>query len=305
MRGKFLITLLISTCCVVDTGLASDVAKRVQPPTWSKDVLDAFFDDARDHLVGPRPTGASSEKQPTGASREAIVASAKELKWSQLIDADTLTAEIKRINNQLATSLKKASSFQGGGNLLCRRDFGVLAVLFGVVAEYDGDVRWQRSANTMKGHCLQSSRNCKVASTQAYADAKQTHAMLVELLRGQSPTAKSNAEGGLADRALLMQAMEVALNEGLSSTLANAREFRRRSQLAAEQAQLLAMLAEVIQRDGYEYSDDDEFLAEARLLRSASEELAQAAKDKNYEAARTAAGRVSQSCSRCHEGYRG
>ncbi len=300
------------TCCWIAFGLttlsiASEAPKRVQPPQWSKDVLDAFFDDAREHLVGERPTNVARVRSEDATQAAPEAAAKGEFKWSQLIDADTLTAEIKRINNQLANSLRKSATFQGGGNLECRRDFGMLAVLFGVIAEFDGDVRWQQSAEWMQQRCLKTSRNCKVASAQTFADANETRALLEELLRGQDPTGESDnvADDQLAERTLLMQAMEVALKDQVGPTLTSARELRRRSQQASEQAQVLAVLAQVIQREGYEYSDDDDFLAEAGRLRRAAAELAQAAKDKNYETARAAAGRVGQSCSNCHEGYRG
>lgn len=305
---KCIVLIIVAFMLSVLPATAAEKPKLVEPPTWSQDVLDAFFDDAREHLVGerPQPTRDTEQAAPTSPANPGDAE--QEFKWSRLVEAETLTAEIKRLNNQLATALKKSASFQAGGNLMCRRDYGLLAVLFGVIADYDQDVRWQRSAATMQQQCLKASRNCKAASSQTYASAKQTQAVLQDLLRGQGPGESDNAtaeDGNLADRPLLMQCMELAVKDRLSPALANAREFRRRTQQTAEQAQLLAVLAEVMQQDGYEYADDEEFTAEADQLRDAASELAQAARDRDYEAARAAAGRVGQSCSRCHEGYRG
>lgn len=133
---------------------AAETLRQVQPPQWSQDVLDVFFEDARKRLVGARPKSTPREEDTqriaestTGGAPSSDV----KLKWSTLIDADTLTAEIRRISNQLATRLKNSASFQGGGNLDCRRDFGMLTVLFGVIKGFDqvnSDQfgRWQRSA---------------------------------------------------------------------------------------------------------------------------------------------------------------
>ncbi|MGI9429049.1 MAG: cytochrome c, partial [Bythopirellula sp.] len=289
---------------------SAESVQRVQPPEWSRDVLDEFFEDAREQLVGERPASAAGgEQRPsvaTPASGEGEAEEA-EFRWSLLIEADTLTAEIKRINNQLGTALRKSSSFQGGGNLLCRRDFGLLSVLFAVIRDFDKDVRWKRSARQVQAECYQASNNCKSASAQSFAAAQNTHALLEDLFRGQAPAATGTSEDEqlLIERPQLMQSMELSLKERLGPAVANSREFRRRSQQAVEQAQVLAVLAEMIQREGYEYADDDTFLDEARQLREAAAELSQAAKEKNYEAARAAAGKVGQSCSRCHEGYRG
>ena len=288
---------------------AEESPPRARPPEWSQDVLDAFFEDARKHLVGQRPQPAMQAKgtvQPTVAQGQPANAG---FRWSELIDGETLTAEIKRINNQLAFPLKKSASFQGGGNLDCRRNFGLLAVLFGVIDQFDKDVRWQRSAKLMQQRSLKMSQVCKTSSAQSYAAAKEAHAKLSELLRGQAPTGEVSAaaegEQTTVEISTLMQSMELAVKERLSPALANTREFRKRSQMAAEQAQLLAALAVVIQQEGYDYADDDTYLDEARQLRLAAGELAEAAQEKNYEAARAAAGRVGQSCSRCHEDYRG
>ena len=271
-----------------------------------------FFADAREHLVGARPqdAGRSNAKpiaaEPTGDPRQPADTTDR---WSMLVDADTLTAEIRRIVNQLTVPLKKSASFQGGGNLVCRRNFGLLAVLFGVVDQFDQQVRWQGVAKQMRDRCLQASNNCKAASTQSYAAALDTKIVLEELLRGQAPA--DDASGGSTeerppvDRALLMQSMKLAVKERLSPALANSREFRKRAQLATEQAQLLAVLAKVIQQEGYDYVDDDTYLDEARQLGQAALELNDAAREKNYEAARAAAGKVGQSCSRCHEDFRG
>ncbi len=291
---------------------ATESARRVQPPRWTQDVLDAFFEDAREQLMGVRPQRDSRDdvevlvaKPASGGGRPADATR----KWSALIEADTLTAEIKRIQNQLATALKKSASFLGGENLACQRDFGLLAVLFSVIDQFDEEVRWQRSAKLMQQRCFRAGQNCKAASAQSFSAAKEMHAVLGELFRGQAPAGETASQGAdqpeLTERALLMQSMEIMIKQGLKPALANSREFRKRSLLASEQAQLLAMLAEVIQQEGYEYADDDTYLNEARQLCKAAQELAQAARDKNYEAARAAAGRVSQSCSRCHEGYRG
>ncbi|NOZ40481.1 MAG: cytochrome c [Planctomycetes bacterium] len=308
----FVLFLAIST----EFGRAAESSRRVQPPNWSQDVLDAFFEDAREQLVGERPLRDAVDDAELSAAKptsgEGPLAES-ELKWSALIEAETLTAEIKRIHIQLSTALRKSASFQGGGNLKCQRDFGLLAVLFGVIDQFDeANInqlgRWRRSAKLMQQRCLRTGQNCKAASAQSYAAAKETHAVLGELLRGQAPAdetaSQESDEPELVDRALLMQSMELAIKERMKPALANSREFRKRSQLAAEQSQLLAVLAEVIQQEGYEYADDDTYLDEARQLRQAARELADAAREKNYEAARAAAGQVGQSCSRCHEGYR-
>ena len=172
---------------------AAELPRWVQPPVWSQDVLDAFFEDAREQLVGERPQHNAVVTAAVPSTEQEHPADTSQ-KWSALIDAETLTAEIKRVHNQLTPALKKSASFQGGGNLVCQRDFGLLAVLFGVIDTFDAEVRWQRSAKLMKKRCLQASKNSKAVSALSFSGAKETHALLGELLRGQAPPAKRPAK---------------------------------------------------------------------------------------------------------------
>jgi cytochrome c556 len=64
------------------------------------------------------------------------------------------------------------------------------------------------------------------------------------------------------------------------------------------------MFADIIQREEFDYWDDEGFRAHAGSLQAAAKELARAAVDANYEAARAAAGKATQACSACHEEYR-
>lgn len=299
---------------------AAEPPKRVEPPKWSQDVLDAFFDDARTHLVGERPSlAAQSERMTATPAQSTGQPSAGSANWSQLVRAETLTSEIKRLNNDLNTALKLSKSNRGGGILEVRRKLGMLTVLFEVVAKFDlnetglDDLdlirRWQRSAQFLRSQIFQAHQECKAGKTQGLAATKDVLASLGDLLRGQAPTGEAATTADdpaqVVELPVVMQCMEVLLKEQLSPALANVKELRKRALKTAEQAQLLAVLAEVIQQQGYEYADDDTYLDESLQLREAARELSQAAQDKNYEAARAAAARVGKACSNCHEGYRG
>ena len=286
---------------------ATRVKLRAKPPTWSQDVLDAFFDDAREQLVGERPQAGTSAVSGHPILPVETFRRDGMIRWSDLVDADTLASEIKRLNIALAAGLSKPAQFKGGGNLDCRRDFGLLAVMFGGIADFDKEVRWQESATTMQRAMLETSQVCKAASDQSYSAAQNVQLLLADLLRGQTaaPPKLSEKADGLADRTLLMQRMEQALEKNISLSLANAREFRKKKRDIVHEAQLLALLAQVIRQEGYEFTDDETYLNYSDQLREHSRELRRACDESNYEAARAAAGKVSQSCSECHEGYRG
>ncbi len=281
-----------------------------QPPEWSQEVRDVFFDDAREQLVGQRP-----DDRPLSVPAPSETKSEPVSPWSQLIEVETLRAEIKRLNNVLAGSVRSPSHFKSGGFRDCRRVFAELAVLFAVIAEYGGEhpVRWQKESLGLRNAFSRAARNCKVATDPTFVEARRRHEDLNALLRGQSvQLAKQTEEmeeevawDKIAERSQLMLRMELAVQEQLASSLGSESSFRKKNQQLRHEAQVLAMLAEVIQQKGYEYADDDTYLEYVQQFREASQQLDRACKQNDYRSARKAVGRVTQSCSDCHEDYRG
>jgi hypothetical protein len=286
--------------------------RRAKPPEWTPDVLDAFFTDAREHLVGERPAPAEATMAnvvPPIDGASPGVDPSQPFAWSQVIESDSLDAEVKRIVAGLRDPLANPAKFKAGGYKQCRADFSVLAVLFGVIAEHDGDVRWKEDAAALRDALARAAMNCKTATDQTFAEASQRKTDLEDLVRGERLGGEKPAElekwSQLADRPLLMQRMEKLMQEEIAPALGNAKEFAKRAPEIRQKSELLAILADVTQREEYEYWDDAGFQELSGDLRSATEELTRAAVEVNYEAARAAAGRAGQACSACHEGYRG
>ena len=70
------------------------------------------------------------------------------------------------------------------------------------------------------------------------------------------------------------------------------------------ESQLVAAIADIIAREGFEFADDDTYTGYARDLKQSATDLAAAADQNNYEQARTAFGKAAKACADCHEGYR-
>jgi len=303
-----IVSLLVAACGLA-TAAEDAPPRRAKPPVWTSDVLDTFFEDAREHLVGERPAAEAAIVE--SASTPAVPGAAEppgEFAWSQLVDGETLATEVKRIVAGLREPLANPAKFNAGGYKQCQAAFSQLAVLFAVIAEHDGDVRWKEDAAALRHALARAGMNCKTATDQSFAEAVARKTELDDLVRGErlgGEPAKLETWSSLAERLLLMQRMEQLLEEQISPALANAKEFARRAPDVRQQAELLAMLAEIIPRQEYEYWDDEGFNELARELRSAASDLGKATIDANYEAARAAAGRAGQACSQCHEGWRG
>ena len=289
-----------------------DKPKRARPPKWSADVLDVFFEDAREKLEGERPDYAAKSATPAIQSPSSAPGSVAQepssFAWSKLIDAETLETEIKRLAQAVAQDVTSPTEFKGGAYQNCRRHFSVLATLFAIAAEYDGDVRWQDAAPGLCDVFARAGYNCKVGTDQTYQEAQQRKQDLADLVSGSRPRAAEAERAAdwsqVTDRPPLMQRLNIAHEERLTKWLANEREFGRHSAEVRHEAQLVAAIADVIGREGFDYWDDEQYAGYARSLNQAATDLAAAVELENFQQARDAGNHMTKACADCHDGYR-
>jgi hypothetical protein len=185
----------------------------------------------------------------------------------------------------------------------------MLALLFALAAEFDGDVRWQDSAAGLRDLFARAGYNCKVGNDQTFREAtlrKQELADLISGSRPKLPTAeKTAAWGEVADLAPLMQRLNLAHEERLTKWLASQRQFELHAGEIRHEAQLVAAIADVIGREGFDYWDEEEYAQHARELREAATNAAASVERKNYEQAQKEISRATKACAACHELYRG
>jgi hypothetical protein len=310
--GKAL--LCVSVGLAATTIWAAAAAKRSKPPHWSKSVNDVFFADAREKLVGERPAAggqvATAAAAGGGAMAEGDGAPAGGVfPWSKLIGAEELEDEIKTLQKELSAGVTLPNPFKGGGYKTTRRQLTELALLFGIIAEYDGDVRWKKDSPSMRELMARTGFNCKVGTDGSFNEAKLRRDELETLVRGGSAPSVPGVESKavwdkVIGRPPLMQRLETAQQQGLAIWTANAGDFSKNQDKVLKEAELISAIAEVIQRPGFEFADDETYLGFAKQMRDAAMTIVEAAKSKNYDAARAASGKIDKACSQCHEGYR-
>jgi hypothetical protein len=285
--------------------------KRARPPKWTPEVTNIFFPDARKKLVGTRPDYSKQQTAvaAAGNANDSATTAQAAGAWSKLIDAETIETEIKRAGQELAKAVTTPSAFKGGGYKDCRRIFSVLAALFAVDAEYDGEVRWRDSAPTFRDLFARAGYNCKAGSDQTYQEAIRRKQNMADLVAGNRPkpsTAERKADWSkVADREPLMQRMNIAHEDRLKKWVANKAEFKAHQDDARHEAQLVATIADIIGREGFEYWDDEQYAKFAVELRQAAVDVAKAAELDNFEQAQKANNRMTKACADCHEGFRG
>jgi hypothetical protein len=293
--------------------------KRVRPrerakqiSVWDKATASAFFPDAFATLEGERPDFAATENDAAAAAPEAAGAApaAAGFKWSSLVSADTLADEIKQMRAVAAKAVASASAFKGGGYDDARQAFTSIALCFGVIEGYDGDVRFKRDAAVARDLFARVGSNCKVGTDQTFNQAKARVADLDLLLQGNNLDAapEDGAEepswSTVAARPPLMSRLETA--EGVANAaVASKADFDRQVAQLLHEVEMVAMIGEAIQRPDHEYHDDDTYRGYAAGMRDAAVKARAAAQQSDYDAARAAVGVLKKSCDTCHGDYRG
>jgi hypothetical protein len=315
--GFFVAFALTAVLCAQTK--APKISRRAQPPPKEKLRSDLFFADAfKEGLVGERPvdlgkasapaSGAVVSAAPAAASAGASAASVGG-NWSGLISASTIEDTIKSFKQQVDKDVTSLSDFKGKGHKLARRDYSMLAMLFGIAGEYDGDVRWKKDAPAARDAFARSAANFKVATDQAFNEAKARKDELSELVGGSAPFAGKTADakatwGQVAGRAPLMQYLESGWEPRLKAALSDKGQFNSGGDKIVREAELFAAIGEVLAKDGMPDADTAEYKAFCNRLRDGAKEIIDAVKQKNFDQASKASSVIGKACAECHENYR-
>lgn len=292
--------------------------RRAQTPEFNQAANNVFYADLfgdGSPLSGERPanTGAAPAPMATnngGGTTPAPSASGGGVfAWGKIISPTTIEDEIKALKLELDKDVTRPSSFTGGGNRKCRTHFSILAMLFAIVGEYDGDVRWKEYGPAARDIFARVAGNCKTNTRTVFDESKKRKDELQDLIGGGGLSTKNGEAAAdwskVADRAPLMKKIDQIMKEKLQPWTANAADFKANSGEILHQAELVAAVGEVLTREGMEDAGDEDYDGFSIRMRDASRQIVDAVKLKNDENARKAVGEIMKSCSECHESYRG
>jgi hypothetical protein len=321
MRVYFALKVLFLLATIAYQGIAASATgdsrkpRRAPAPKFSAGANDVFFDDASTALSGNRPAygkGAPGGRTDTGstdvAPGPADPAPAGGFAWSKLISADVIEDEIKRLNLAVTANVTTPGKFNGGGFRDGRQHFSMLAALFGIASEYDGDVRFKQIAPGARDAFARAGFNCKVGTTQTFNEAKARKEDLAALVRGGSvewPKAEAAAPWDkVVNRPPLMNWLKRLQYEELEPWTASAGAFKSNKDKVRQNGEIVAAIAEIIGRPGFEFADDDGYLQYTVSMKKSAAALISAVKLDSADGARKAVGEINKSCSACHDGYR-
>ena len=321
MRRLILLPLVALLGLIVPDDVSAQSKRRfsrAKPPKFTeRDTQGIFFGDIfTEGFQGERPADLSKPAaKPTALAGGAAAASgagegpASGDGWSKFISATTIEDEIKAIKLQVDMDVTTEQQFIARGYEGSRRNFAVLALLFGAIAEYDGDVRFKEPAPGARDLFARSAANCKVGTKQSFNEAKKRKTDLQEILSGGASPAEPSADPNVvwasaADRSALMQRLEIAQQTNLQPWIGGEGEFKSHAEEAMHEAEIISAIAAALTKPGTPDGEDETYAGFAKSMRDAGVEVVEAVKLNNYEQARKAVGAIDQACTKCHELYR-
>jgi hypothetical protein len=291
--------------------------KRAEPPKVEHRP-EIFFGDAfKEGLSGPRPTNLS---QPTkavagnpGASStptdgSSAAADSAGSGWSAIVSAAAVEDEIKALKLMVDADVTTPSAY-ASGHKAGRRDFTMLAMLFAIAGEYDGDVRWKKDAPAARDLFARTAANSKVGTQQAYNEARLRKQELQDLVGGQSPYEGKVADAkvqwsSVCDRPPMMQHLELIFDPRVKAAVSDEGNFKSSIEKLSHDAEILAAVGTVLAKEGMADADSDEYKAFCEVLKKSGREIVEACKNKNYATASSAVSAIAKACNDCHELYR-
>lgn len=278
---------------------------------WFRDPLAEALTGQRPASLGSRsdaPQNANTTPDKPGTTEATEPpATTSTFAWSTLIPADVIESEIKALKTATDASVTTPNKFAGGVAEV-RRDFSVLAMLFGIIADYDTTVRWKNDGAALRDVFARSAANTKTGSPQSYNEAKQRKQDLQDIIGGNPYAASGTVEpqnnwSQICDRAPLMSRLESGLKrikEGTSDEAA----FKSAAETLRNEGALVAAIGEVLLQDGMDDSTEDTYREQAMAMRDAGVELQEAVKAETYDRAVSAMSIIGRSCDDCHNDWR-
>lgn len=295
---------------------ASKPIKRAQPPKPEASG-GPFFSDAFSQLVGERPAdlskavasaGNGASSTPAGSATNGGGLSGSG--WASVISSGTIEDEIKALKSKIDGEITTPTEFAGKGAKLARRDFTVMAMLFGVIGEYDGEVRFKAFGPSARDAFSRVAANAKSSGNEnVYKEAKLRKGDLQEVIGGGNPFGGKDAEAKatwnqVCHRSPLMMHLEEIYEPKVKAWCADKGAFTSNSDKLLHEAEIIAAVASVLKKEGLEDATADDYKQWCEQMTKAGRTIADAVKQKNFEAASAAASEIGKARDSCHGTYR-
>lgn len=295
------------------THVVADERRAPAPKFDNKDLDSIFFGEISDAFRGTRPSLSAIRKSAAVAAvaqstpKDSGGSDSGKDTWSPLISPASIEDEVKRVKLHFDSVVTTPGAFNGGGYMDARLDLTVLAMMFAVVHEHSGEVRWKDQAPAARDLLARTAFNCKAGSTQVYNEAKLRKGDLQDLVSGSGLTAREaepeNDWAMIVDRSPLMEYAD-QLIESLEDNSRDEKTVKANIDQIRREAELISVFGEVLTKEGLDEAEDEDYVQLSRDMMDASKSVVAALERGNHADVRKNVSSVRQRCDACHEQYR-
>lgn len=287
------------------------IRRAARPEFTDRDRSNFFQDAFAGALRGERPTqmAAAQAAPSTGnggpTTNGETAAASNSYAWSSIIKPDSIEQEVKRLNGLVNSTVTTPGKFESGDYRDARLHFSMLAMMFGIISEYDSDVKWKEEGPVARQLFGSMAANAKAGSREVYQQAKLRRDDLRDLINGGTISTPGEVDketdwSTLVDRSPLMERLDRGYADRLKPFVANAGEFNSNSEQLMLEAAVVAAIAEVLTREGMPEALEDGYVEYAHNMRDEAKNIITAIESKNYDMAAEAVSRIDQACQNCH-----
>ncbi|MEM7785518.1 MAG: hypothetical protein AAF623_19380 [Planctomycetota bacterium] len=289
--------------------------KRVKRPQFSPQDWDGiYFENLfAEGLVGDRPDQLAANNElnkPSEMSNQTgsdMPTTDQDFAWSRFVSGTTIEDEVKTIQLELAKVITSPVKFKSDYDKV-HHHFSMLSMLFGIIREYDSDVRWKKYAGPAQASFERAAANSRVGTIQAFESCKRRKEEIQELVRGGNFVGEDKAPdlldwGTVVDRTPIMERLQISYDQMKKAT-SNESDFKDNIEIILHESELVAAMSETLLRENFVDADDEGYAEFAKAMSFAAVNLTKSCKTKNYDMAANSVNQIGQSCSNCHSEWR-
>ena len=258
---------------------------------------------------GGMTTDTATDPEPAEPEPEA----AGELVWSNIISAQSIEGEFKKVRNDFATKLTSLGTYNS--SYLEIPVFGsTMALLAHIATDHDGDIGWKEKApliRVLATEMVEITSSNQARGRGGYTKTNEAFLKICDLLDGNDPPELpevTEIEGyyEIADMAYLMKRVEKGA-AWFNTSVGSEDNFKENTEAVTREAEIFILMGTVFNFEDYGYGpaeNDEEFAGYADAMRNAAIGVSEAAKAGNFEQYDLQKSNIGQACAQCHMVYR-
>lgn len=299
-----------------DRVAAADHSERVPKKKEGGIPYDAFFDEPLEVVKDNATVASAPTKEPAASGEKmtekpatpaaAPAGGSGAVAWNDLLPADVLQAEAKKVLNRSKAWLQGQGTYNGNYKDISV-DGSVMAALAGVAVETTGEVGWKANAPYVRDFGHEMAEAATGLGKDNYEKSKAAFEKLEAIFSGTVPADAKKAAPTrpfheTASREGLMKRIDKAKN-WMRDNINTEAKLKGESEAIVHEAMVIAALGKIVAADGYSSADEADYQQFANALINGAKDAAAAAKDQNFQKFTDSMNKVNKSCEQCHANY--